>query len=271
MIQSMPRCACAAFVLLALGCALPALAADDAAVTVRYEVRYGPLRLLSVQVMTTVDGARYRSRSVMQTVGLVGTIYPWTAESEVFGARDGDSLRPQRHRATGRYRNQERLVEIDYDGERVRSRILPPADADDRTAVPAALQQGTVDPLTASLHAAAADCAGTIPVFDGRRRYDLRLHALDPAELAPAAGRLYAGPTRRCRAQVQARAGFWRSDPRDSEVPTYLDYWVATPRPGLPAVPVYLELSGARGTLRIDLVAVEAGAVFAPAAASSPP
>jgi Protein of unknown function (DUF3108) len=245
-----------------VGLASRAIAADHAAVTLRYEVHYGPLRLLSVHVSTAVDGTQYRSRSVMQTEGIVGAIYPWSSESEVLGVRTGGRLQPHRHRAVGRYRNQERLVEIDYAGERVRSRIEPAPEADDRTAVPEALQQATVDPLTASLHAAATGCEGTIPVFDGRRRYDLRLVALAPVELAATPARVYAGPARRCRAQVEAKAGFWQSDPRDSEVPTYLDYWLAVPRPGLPPIPVYLELRGARGTLRIDLVEVTAGATF---------
>ena len=246
----------------AIGLATPAVA-SDAAVTLRYDVRYGPLRLLSVRVATAVEGAGYRSRSVMQTEGIVATIYPWLSRAEVEGARDGTHLRPRRHRSVGRYRNEERLVEIDYDaGDRVRSRVEPAPEADGRAAVPEALQQATVDPLTASLHAAAADCQGTIPVFDGRRRYDLLLRTLAPADLPAARRRVYAGPTRRCRAQVEAHAGFWQSEPRDSEEPTYLDYWLATPRDGLPVVPVYLELSGARGTLRIDLVGIESGASF---------
>ena len=236
-----------------------ALAADPS-ITLRYDVRYGPLRLMSMRVTTEVDATRYRSSTFMQTEGIIGTFFPWTSESEVVGVRDGTRLKPERHRTNGRYRNEERLVEIDYgpDG-RVRSRVEPPPEDDWRTVVPQSLQDDTVDPLTASLHAAGGDCAGRLAVFDGRRRYDLKLTSLAPVELPPAPPRLYTGPTRRCRAQVEALAGFWRSDPRDSEEPTYLDYWLAVAREGLPPVPVYIELAGARGTLRIDLVGIETG------------
>ena len=127
--------------------------------------------------------------------------------------------------------------------------VVTPAPEKERDVVPDALQQATVDPLTASLLTVGTECRGLVPVFDGRRRYDLRLEELPPATVPWSRGALYAGSARRCRAIVEARAGFWRDDPRDSETPTTLDYWIASPGERLPPVPVYLELSGARGTL----------------------
>jgi hypothetical protein len=90
-------------------------------------------------------------------------------------------------------------------------------------------------------------------VFDGHRRYDLRLEELPPATVPRYRGAVYAGEARRCRATVEARAGYWRDDPRSSKTPTTLDYWIASPGEHVPPVPVYLELSGARGTLGIVL------------------
>ncbi len=229
-------------------------AAEDVAVRLQYEVRYGILSLLSLQVATDLDGPRYRSRVRTETQGVVGVLYPWSAQTEAVGVREGVELHPRRHRSEGTYRSERRSVEIDYDDDgSVRSRVEPPPEEDWRHAVPAALQQATIDPITAGLRAVSSNCQGTLPVFDGRRRYDLRLESLGEADLPQSGDRVYAGPTQRCRAQVEALAGFWRVDPRDSEQPTYLDAWIASPRPGMPRVPVYLELTGARGTLKIDL------------------
>jgi hypothetical protein len=116
-----------------------------------------------------------------------------------------------------------------------------------------ALQQGTIDPLTATLAAIETGCRGTLRVFDGRRRYNLNMTDMGEAEVEAASQQLYAGPARRCRAVVEALGGFWQTDPRQSETPTTLDSWIAVPHAGMPPLPVYLELNGPRGTLRIRL------------------
>lgn len=249
----------ARLVLLAGLLAAPAGAADST-LALHYDVRYGPLRLLTIQTTSMLGDTHYRMRSEMQTTGPIGYVFPWKARSESEGVRSAGTLRPQRHRSDGRFRGESRVVEIAYadDGE-VRARIEPPPENDARDAVPEALQRATLDPLTASLASLLANCSGTLPVFDGRRRYDLRLEELPPAQLEKSRRRLYAGPARRCRATVEARAGFWRTDPRDSETPTTLDFWIAAPSPGVSPVPVYLELSGERGTLTIDLTDVRPG------------
>ena len=230
-----------------------AAAADTVALALDYDVRFGPLRLLTMSLATQATGDRYSARMVLETQGLIGRLFPWRAESETRGRREGGLLRPEHHRADGTYRATRRVVEIDYapDGS-VRSRVEPPPEHDSRTAVPDALQQATIDPITASLRAVAAGCRGTLPVFDGRRRYDMHLTELGAGEVPSRRG-VYRGPARHCRATIEPHAGFWRSAPQESETPARLDFWIASPAPELPPAPVYLELAGARGTLAVVL------------------
>jgi hypothetical protein len=230
-----------------------AAAAQDFAMALDYDVRFGPLRLLTMGLTTQATGDRYSARMVVETQGLIARLFPWRAESETHGRREGDLLRPERHRADGTYRDTRRSVEIDYAPEgSVRSRVSPPPEQDGRAAVPDALQQATIDPITASLRAVAAGCRGRLPVFDGRRRYDMQLSEL-PAGEVPSRRGIYRGPARRCRALIEPHAGFWRSAPHESEAPVRLEFWIASPAAGLPAAPVYLELTGARGTLAVVL------------------
>lgn len=228
-------------------------------VTLHYDVRFGPVTILSLDTTIAVADTTYRSTTRMRTEGIVRLLYPWNAEAVSDGVRDGTTLTPRRHAADGVYRGEHRRVRIEYaDDGAVVSRIDPPPDADARDGVPLDMQRATLDPLTASLAAVSRQpCGGTLPVFDGRRRYDMRLEDKGDAEVEPARGGLYAGPARRCRATIVAYSGFWRSDPRDSEVPTTLDYFVATPPGDVGPLPVYLELAGARGTLRIHLTGVQ--------------
>jgi hypothetical protein len=227
--------------------------------TLRYDVRYGPITILSLDTTIDVADTTYRSTTRMRTEGVVELVYPWKAEAVSDGVRDGATLTPKRHTSDGEYRGTHRRVRIDYaDDGAVVSSIEPPAEEDARERVPADMQRATLDPLTASLAAASRQpCSGTLPVFDGRRRYDMRLEDKGPADVEPARRGVYSGPARRCRATIIPYTGFWRSDARDSEAPTTLDYFIATPRPDVGPLPVYLELAGARGTLRIHLTAVE--------------
>jgi hypothetical protein len=221
-----------------------------------YDVRFGPLRLLAMRTTADLTPDRYSAVADMRTVGFVAALFPWQSQSRSIGLRQSGALAPEEHRTEGLYRGQRRLVDLDYEGGAVLTLIEPPPESDWRDAVPAEMQRGTIDPLTATLAALEADCRGTLRVFDGRRRYDLRLSDLGQAELESSSYHVYAGPARRCQAVVDVLGGFWRDDPRQSEKPTTLDYWIAAPQAGLPPVPVYLELAGVRGTLRVHLTAV---------------
>ncbi len=243
---------------LALLLAARAAAAEDVGMALDYDVRFGPLRLLSMAMTTHAAGERYDARMVLQTQGWIARLFPWRSESASRGRRDGDRLIVEHHRANGTYRQTRRSVEIDYgDDGTVRSRVAPPPEQDSRDAVPEALQQGTIDPITASLTAIVGGCRGRLPVFDGRRRYDLMLEEL-PAAAVPSRRGVYAGTARRCRALIEPHAGFWRSEPHESETPARLEFWIASPKPSLPPAPVYLELTGARGTLSVVLREVRA-------------
>jgi hypothetical protein len=228
-------------------------------VTLHYDVRYGPVTILSLDTTITVADTTYRSTTRMRTEGVVRLLYPWDATAESDGTRDGTTLTPRRHTADGEYRGEHRRVRIEYSpGGAVAARIDPAPEADARDAVPADMQQATLDPLTASLAAVSRQpCEGTLPVFDGRRRYDMQLQDMGEADVPSARRGVYAGPARRCRATILAYSGFWRTDPRSSEVPTTLDYFIATPRGDVGPLPVYLELAGARGTLRIHLTSID--------------
>jgi len=230
---------------------------SSAEVVLQYDVRYGPMTILSVHARADVSAATYRATTEMRTVGLVGFLFPWTSTATSFGHIVGSDWRPAQHRLEGTYRAVRRIVEIDYGpGGPVRALVEPPPTADWRTAVPDALQRATVDPLTASLAAARAPCDRTLAVFDGRRRYNMHLRPLESPPPTHLVASVDGNPPRGCRADIEALAGFWRTDPRTSETPTYLDFWIATPEADVGAVPVSLYLSGPAGALDIRLTDV---------------
>jgi hypothetical protein len=229
-------------------------AGAQSAMTTEYDVRYGPLTVLSLRAATDSADGGYRTTTEAHTVGVVAMMFPWHASATTEGRLDAGGFRPLAHRSNGKYRGQRRSVVIEYGvGGAVVAAVDPPADDDYRDAVPIALQQETVDPLTATLSALASQCRGTVRVFDGRRRYDMELTDLGVADVPQLRGAAYTGSARHCRTEMRPIAGFWRTGPQHDERPSRLDSWIASPRPGLPPVPVYLELSSQRGTLAIVL------------------
>lgn len=235
------------------------VAAQDGGVVLDYDVHYGVLPIMTIHTTTEIDRSQYRARSEMRTVGAVRLLFPWSASSVASGARTDGELRPALYRSIGEYRGERRLAEITYAGDgTVQARSDPPPDEDDREPVARDLQDRTIDPLTATLAALARNCRGTLPVFDGRRRYDIALTDLGEEQSLPSSRPRYAGPARHCRGVVTALGGFWRSSARRGEEPKQLDYWIAPPRPGLMAVPVYLELAASAGTLAISLTQADA-------------
>jgi hypothetical protein len=222
-------------------------------VALDYEVRYGPLTILEMRTTATLDDAGYETSSEVRTVGVVGMLFPWTAGATTRGARAAAVFRPRSHRSHGEYRGTQRRVEIDYDDAAVQARVEPPAETDARETVPAAAQQDTIDPLTASLAAIESGCGGTLRIFDGRRRYDLALEDQGEAALPDGHGGIYSGAARHCRGRILPYAGFWRATAREDERPAQLDVWIAPPRPGLRPVPVHMQLSAPRGTLGFHL------------------
>src|SRR5262249_23077875 len=144
------------------------------AMTTEYKVRYGPLTVLSLHATTESTEGYYRTTAEAETVGVVAALFPWHASATTEGRLQARGLRPLAPRSSGEYRGQRRSVVIEYGGSgAVVAAVAPPAADDYRDAVPIALQQETIDPLTATLSALASQCRGTVRVFDGRRRYDM--------------------------------------------------------------------------------------------------
>jgi Protein of unknown function (DUF3108) len=91
------------------------------------------------------------------------------------------------------------------------SAVPPPSQ--DRVPVTAANRRGIVDPLTAALFSAAAagetlakdGCRRTLPIFDGHRRYDLKLAFKRMDKVTAEKG--YAGPVVVCSVRYEPIAG----------------------------------------------------------------
>jgi len=229
-----------------------------------YDVYYLMFPVLSIDVASHVEATAYRTTVALRTAGIFATLVPWQSSALAHGRVDGATLRPAGYRARSEYRDRHQQIELAYeDGGAVRGDVDGMLTDGEREDVPDALRDGTVDPITANVVlaqrlAASGSCAGTVRIFDGLRRYDLRYEDLGMAEIAPSRRDPYRGGARHCRATVHSIAGFLRTGDHSGERATDVSVWLAPPLPGATPIVVRIDLRGTGGTLHVHLRAASA-------------
>jgi hypothetical protein len=258
------RAATSFAVILALALArLDAHATEDLAL--HYDVYYLAFHVISIDLDSRVEPTTYRTTASLQSAGLLAAIAPWESRATASGTIDGSALRPSFYRAQSEFRHRQQSIDLEYgDAGAVRGDVDGVLSDGERDQVPDPLRHGTVDPLTAGAVVAqrlatTGSCAGTVPVFDGLRRFDLRYEDLGMVELEPSRHDPYHGSARHCRATVEPIAGFLRSGERAGERATDLSAWLAPPLPGASPVAVRIEVAGTHGTLRAHLTRAQPG------------
>jgi hypothetical protein len=240
---------------------LPASAAGPTPLTLRYEAYAAGLPVVSFDFRLDESGAGYVVGGRIRTVGLLRLFYSFAMQAESQGAIAVADLQPRFHEHSVRSRGRDRHARLDFAGDgTVMAALVPPEDSGRPKATAQQLLH-TVDPLTAILaigHAVAraGRCGGSVAVFDGRRRYDLILTDDGSEQLEASSGIAYAGEARRCNVAAVKIAGF-SFDQDYSPHTTNGRVWLASPRPGLPALPVRIDFSSSWGTVEVRMTAID--------------
>ncbi|HYE50954.1 MAG TPA: DUF3108 domain-containing protein [Azospirillaceae bacterium] len=268
------------FLLAAL--ALPgAASAEPVPLEADYTVHVGGVEVLRPKARVEMAQGRYRLALSAETEGMLGRFAAWKADIEAVGAlADGPLPRPERYRSDSVWREQPRLTVLDYAGGGAPRVTADPPPEKEREPVPDALKPGTVDPMSATVAVLDAlgdgrGCGGTLPVYDGRQRYDLVLTPLGTETLATSELAAYAGPAEACRLEFRPVAGRWKEQgrrdrdgdrPRQRQAETKV--WFARAHEGGPPLPVRVEMSGFLGAVVIHLSRVAPATAEAQAAPS---
>jgi hypothetical protein len=250
---------------LAAGLLAPAAARADAAASARlgYQVYFGGLQALALQVDLGVSDTGYRVALHAHTEGVIDWLFGWTAQASSEGRLADGTPRPLRHDAESQWHGNHRSVALTFhDDGTVAAAVEPSAADDEREPVTPAQTTGTLDPISALLAATQAlatqhSCAQHVKVFDGRRRFDLVFSDGGSALLKPTEYGSFSGAATVCRFRYVRVAGFQKpggrwGNPRDAD--SVYQVWLAPVLPGLPPVPVRIEVEGTFGSLIVHLV-----------------
>ena len=233
-------------------------------VDLTYEVYLGGLHIFTFDVDMALQPDRYRMTAEGATQGMVGWLYAWQTKLAAEGLDRDGRIEPQRYDVESNWQGNQRTVQLGFaEGGRYDLQRTPPPepDLDIEGELPESLPDGTVDPLSLAVAASRAlqqngRCDQTMPVFDGRRRYDLTLKHIDEATLPPNEYSVYHGPAVRCSFSMKRISGFrksWKTKRQvdaDASAPTI---WVAAIRADLPPLPVRYDGAIALGNIVIHL------------------
>lgn len=259
-----------------LGGTAPASAKEFQRVRLGYDVYIGGLEMFDTDIAVDLRPAAYSLSLTAVPHGFLGRLFSWQSRLSSHGGLDGGDPQPRRHQAISRWKDEEKSITLSYDRRgTARATFAPAPKKDDlkgRVPVTPDMTRGTLDVLTGTLLAVQAigageGCARTIPVFDGRRRYDVVLEDAGEQTLAKSGYSSYAGPAVACRVAFRKVAGhstrverakFWQYvDGAQGRPP--ITVWFARQAVGGMTVPVRLTADTPLGNIVIHLNGARVG------------
>ncbi len=228
----------------------------------RYDVYNSGFRVLTFTVNVREETRSYRLDGQFETRGMVDVLMGLSSRVEAEGEIGaGGTVRPRRYASFSHIRGSNRHIVMDY---RADGSVAVDATPDDEERTPVAPAQivNTVDALSAAVQISRSltetgTCERTIPVFDGRRRYDMQISDRGEQMVKPSRYSLFAGPAHACYSKIRRIAGYTldapKRPPRDDGM-----FWLTRLIPDGPPVPVRMEFDGNWGTSVVHLVEVTA-------------
>lgn len=220
---------------------------------ITYDVFIGGLHLATAELVATVDHGKYLAASAVSTKGLAEAFASSQISAISTGEVRGNLVVPHTYNSDTQAPDKRQLVGLLYDGGTPVDINSSPAYDLSRFPVPDDQKHGTVDPLSAALYimlgSSASDghkCGAVVPVFDGKRRYNLTFDYKKDATAS--LGRNYNSgrpvPAYLCTTNYVRVAGFKPAKKgHDSSAVPSLDVWMA-PYPGTDfVVPVRMQTS----------------------------
>ncbi len=232
--------------------ATPAVAADK--IAMRVEVfGMGGMHVATDRTTIEETGSNYAISGDLKTGGLAGLFQDFQSHATARGRLTATGAQPDSYNADIKRDSGERHDKVDFRAGAVAagsSTAKGPAkgnvsDISAAAAISAAKPpRDTIDPLTAYFLVerrlgTGGDCTMSLPVYDGRHRYNLQFADAGDQDLSASGGQHYSGPAKACKMSRENVAGY----PTDKlEMPKRGTIWYARLMPGDLLLPVKLEM-----------------------------
>jgi hypothetical protein len=246
---------CAGFFTLA---AAPHPAAADDVVQMEFE-GFGPAGLHVLTSHTVIEEASnwYQIEGDVATAGFGAVFVNMANRSVTRGREIASTPKPELFDSETDRGGVAQHLRVDYRPDGTPNGSATPPPKEPVTPVSYSQLAGTVDNLTAYLLlerqvGRGGSCDLTVPVFDGRHRYDLQFSDAGRHILSPIEGQKFNGQTQACHMTRNKIAGFY-VDQNHEEGTSSGTIWYAHLMPGDLAVPVRMSMETEIGTVALFL------------------
>jgi len=233
----------------------PSVDSQDLALTYRIFTAGLPVLLANIDVSMKAQCFGIRLRAKPE--GVPAALSDFSLKSEAAGCINGSGLEPESYASRYETKKKTRSVVISYDsGGTAQARTTPPPHQDNRKAIAEDELGEALDPLSTAYAVVQGirrngSCAGKVSVYDGRRLFGLKLVDLGDTWVDGEDYGGYIGPAMKCRAALEMRAGFKKSEIRKRRYPDEITFYFAEALEQAPLLPVQFESGNMVGALRV--------------------
>ena len=148
-------------------------------VDLMYKIYVGGFHVIDLDVDIGLNRTDYEFAAKVESVGMIGRMFPWWMKAYSRGEISDRTVTPVIAGQWNNWRGKDRFIDLKFiDGVANIHRISPKPETDDRDRVPIDMRTGVMDLTSAIILLirnmdAGHPCQAQMPVFDGRRRYDL--------------------------------------------------------------------------------------------------
>jgi len=239
-----------------------------------YDVYAGGFKALAAEMSLDLDSRAYDIGLEAKTQGFIGDLFPWEASFNTSGksAKNGQPV-PTLSLMKSTWKNSTKLTEMSYDPK---GRVLKTTTKDGEITnvardIDRRLSGDAVDMLTGTLMMMRAaqnnqTCAGSYGVFDGKRRFNIKLKDEGKETIAKSKYSTFSGPAMKCTVRVEPVAGFSDKDKKRGWLAVQkhtekhekaTTIWFARLNNKGPVVPVRMEIASDYGSVVAHLATVK--------------
>lgn len=246
---------------LALGVFTVSATAAEKITELKHSVYVGGLFLGSINTEIAEENQNYRIESIANTSKTFDWAFKWIAKGKTVGLIDSDKVSPFLHRHESTWNKNARSATMNYDQSgvvTVETTGKKSSDPNKYTPIDPNSLTNSIDPMSAILLVSnrlesGQGCNGEVPVFDGRRRYDVKLTEKDSKLFKPSRYSVFAGEAIGCKIDIVKKGGFKKGPDNYDRMNQEIIVWAAAPVAGARVVPVRMHVDTDFGRMELHL------------------
>lgn len=225
---------------------------------------FGGFNVLESVTDFNANKSYYKISTESSTKGALNLVFDWKGIVKSEGVIKKSRLIPSNYKSLGRWGKEIWISDLTYNknGQIASTKVSPLPDVEEIIPLPLNPGIGTIDPLSFISQfvinmTVNTSCKEEVVIFDGRRRYKLKIKEMGVENLSKTPYNIFKGKAVACKLEYiplggQRRRTFEPENPRNEGV-----IYLARPSPVAPVIPVSFSLQTSFGTLVGHLVKID--------------